>query len=107
MTQSAPKPLSLRLPAALLRFWIDDSEDNPGLAGAEVYRLSRGQPGFHLVAPGTLAITAESGDAAIFDTALHLAQRLVDLAATADERIRLLVLPGELRPGRRSPSRKQ
>jgi tetratricopeptide (TPR) repeat protein len=103
MTQSAPKSLSLRLPAALLRFWIDDSEDNTGLAGAEVYRLSRGQPGFHLVAPGTLAITPESGDAAIFDTALHLAQRLVDLAATADERIRLLVLPGELDLGEGAP----
>ena len=96
MTQSASIPLSLRLPAAILRFWTDDADGDPGLAGAEIYRLTRGQRGFHLVAPGTLAITAESGDAAVFDTALHLGQRVIDLAAGVEEEIRLLVLPGEL-----------
>jgi hypothetical protein len=82
-----------------LRFWTDDPDGSAGLAGAEIYRLSRGQRGFHLVAPGTLAITAESGDAAIFDSAVHLGQRVADLAATEKERLRLLVLPGELHLG--------
>jgi len=99
MSQPTNNPLSFRLPAAILRFWTDDSEGAPGLAEAEIYRLSRGQRGFHLVAPGTLAITAESGDAAIFDTALHLGQRAIDLAAGSEGNPRLLVLPGELHLG--------
>ena len=96
MTPSANNPLSFRLPAAFLRFWTEDPDGDPGLAGSEIYRLTRAQRGFHLIAPGTLAITAESGDAAIFDSALHLGQRVLDLAAGGEEKIRLLVLPGEI-----------
>ena len=103
MTRIANNPLSFRLPAAFLRFWTDDSESDPGLAAAEIFRLTRGQPGFHLVAPGTLAITAENGDPAIFDTALQLGQRVIDLAAGVDEQLRLLILPGELHIGNVAP----
>ena len=103
MTKTPNQPLAYHLPAAFLRFWKDDPRDDPGLAEAEVYRLTRGQRGFHRVAPGTLAITAESGDAAIFDSALHLGQRLIDLAASGDESLRLLILPGELHVGSGAP----
>jgi hypothetical protein len=93
---TASQTLSYHLPAAILRFWTGESDGETGLAGAEIFRLTRGHKGFHLVAPGTLAVTAESGDPAIFETALDLGQRVIDLAAAADEQIRLLVLPGEV-----------
>ncbi len=96
MSNTPANSVAYRLPAAFLRYWTDDPRRESGLFDAELYRLTRGRQGFHRVKPGTLAITAETGDAAIVDTALHLGQRLIDLATKANERIRLLILPGEV-----------
>ncbi len=96
MSQPDNPPLAYRLPAAFLRFWTEDAEADAGLAGAEIFRLSRGQRGFHLVAPGTLAITAESGDHALFDSAVDLGLRVLALSAEGGEKLRLLVIPGEV-----------
>ena len=96
MSDKSAHPVAYRLPAAFLRFWTGDPRQEPGLVDAEAYRLTRGLPGFHRVAPGTLAITPENGDAAIVDTALDLGNRLIDLASQEAEQLRLLILPGEV-----------
>lgn len=96
MSDKSTHSLAQRLPAAFLRFWTDDPRNEPGLIDAELYRLTRGQRGFHRVAPGTLAITPETGDPAIVDTALHLGQQLIELAAQESQQVRLMILPGEV-----------
>ena len=91
------------MPTAVLRFWIDEANTDTGLAEAEIFRLTRGKRGFHRVAPGILAITAESGDPAIFDTALHLGDRIAAAARKSDAPIKFLVLPGEIHLENGSP----
>lgn len=93
---SSGQSLDYRLPAAIVRYWDSAGGDREGLAEAELYRLTRGTPGFYRLAPGTLAITAQSGDPAIFDTALHLGRQLLRTTARQDPSLRVLVLPGEL-----------
>ena len=98
MTKSsatASPSIDLRLPAAILRFW---SEDTPGEADIEdeLARLIPGDPGFHHISKGTVAITAESGDPAIFDSAIYLGEHLIDGAQRRQVDLRLLVLPGEI-----------
>lgn len=89
-------PLKLRLPAAILRFWSDKDPASADIAADQLSRRTRSRPGFHHLGPETLAVTAESGDPAIYDTAIHLGLQLV--AATGKDRSQLcvLVLPGEI-----------
>ncbi len=95
-TQPAPSsPIDLRLPAAILRFWSEESESGAGIEN-ELASLIPDDAGFHLTSPGTLAITAESGDPAIFDSAMYLGKHLLDGAQRRETALRLLVLPGEI-----------
>ena len=88
--------LNLRLPAAFLRFWSDEGQADKGVAEAELFRLTRDRPGFHRLAPGTVAITAESGDPAVYDTAVHLGLQLLEAAGEGKSQLHVLVLPGEI-----------
>jgi len=85
----------LRLPAAILRFWSQGTsaggsveDDLGGLIPAEL--------GFHNLSPGTVAITAESGDPAIFDSAVYLGEHLIAGARRRGVELSLLILPGEI-----------
>jgi tetratricopeptide (TPR) repeat protein len=99
MTNSKPATdwtsIDLRLPAAILRFW-SDGKDGGARVEDELAKLLPGDPGFYNISQGTLAITAESGDPAIFDSAIYLAEHLIDGAKRRQVDLRLLVLPGEI-----------
>ncbi|MEJ2086457.1 MAG: ATP-binding protein, partial [Acidobacteriota bacterium] len=87
--------IELRLPAAILRFWTPDPSSQ-GSVEEDLGRLVPAVPGFHNLSPGTVAITAESGDPAIFDSAVYLGEQLIEGARRRGTELRLLILPGEV-----------
>lgn len=94
-TPIASTSIDLSLPAAILRFWCEGTDSDAEIED-ELARLIPGDSGFHYISKGTLAITAESGDPAIFDSALYLGEHLIDGAQRRQVDLRLLVLPGEI-----------
>lgn len=90
---SPPAP-TLRLPAALLRIWID----GPGALAARLDGLAHSGGGMAPVAPGVFAFPPVPGDPAVFDRAVRSGQRLLAaLAAEAGQgRVRALIAPGAI-----------
>ncbi len=90
----AQAPLPRRLPCAGLRVWWAEG-------AAPVAHPLAVVPGVHELSPGFFAVAPLAGDAAVFDTALHLASSLAETAGEPTE-LRALVFPAEIRVSGRS-----
>ena len=95
IADSSTVSMDIRLPAAVLKLWHQAGKAGPA-EESDLGRLIPKEPGFHDIGAGTVAVTAESGDPALFDTAVYVGEHLIEGARRRGIELSVLILPGEV-----------
>ncbi len=98
-TKPASPSLDLRVPAAVLRVWVDQSATDPEATRSAISRYLLGQSGIYQVGPSVFAIVPEA-DPAPFDTAIYWCRTLPEALRRSGGAeaapLRMLISPGEV-----------
>ena len=103
MVERQPNPsstsLALRVPAAVLRIWLDESAADPDATRSAIANFLLGQNGIYRVGPSDFAILPQA-DPAPFDTAIYWSRRLPAALGRSGgpeaTPLRMLISPGEV-----------